>query len=151
MIPRRPVLLAGLAAPLGALAAETAFQLITPDEARAGAADGGPFRRSLGDTTLPRIEMVEPREAPTIPTPITIRLRFQPAPDAPIDPSSFRATYGALGLDITDRLLRHARLDPAGLVAENAGIPPGTHRITLRVSDRAGRRAERVFRFTVAG
>ena len=151
MIPRRPLLLAGLAAPLPALTADAAFQLITPEEARAGRDDGGPIRRSLGDNTLPRIEIVEPREAPTIPTPVTIRLRFQPAPDAPLDPSSFRATYGALGLDITDRLLRQARLDATGLLVENAGIPAGSHRVTLRIADRAGRRAERTFRFTVAG
>ncbi|WP_426954585.1 hypothetical protein [Muricoccus radiodurans] len=158
-MPLRRLLLTLLAAPaLAALpapapGAEPAFWLVTPEEAAAGRIDGEvgrPPTRSLGEGSAPVIEIIEPREAPTLPSPLTIRLRFRAPSGTAIIPSSFRAVYGLLGLDITSRLLQHARVDANGLVLENVAIPAGTHRITLRVADATGRVGERAFRFTIA-
>jgi hypothetical protein len=66
-----------------------------------------------------------------------------------VDPGSFRALYGALRLDVTDRIRRHARIDGTGLVAEDVALPAGQHRIILSVADEHGRRGERDFRLRV--
>ena len=79
----------------------------------------------------------------------TMRWLTNPAAGATINPGSFRATYGAIGLDITSRLLRHARMTGQVLAAENVDIASGTHMVTLSIADTAGRTGSRIFRFTV--
>lgn len=64
--------------------------------------------------------------------------------------STFSATYGWLGLDITQRLLEHGVATPNGLSAANVELPAGDHRVTLSIADTAGKTASRTFRFSVA-
>jgi hypothetical protein len=151
MLPSRRSLLALALVPLPAAAADI-VQLVTPEEAEAGRGPDQPrpLTRSIPVPDPPVIEVVEPREAPTLPSPLTIRLSFRSPTGTAINPTSFRASYGALGLDITDRLMQRARVDANGLVMENVAIPEGSHRITLRVADAVGRIGERAFRFTIA-
>jgi len=158
---RRLLLLPTLALAVAARPAR-AFTLVTPEEAAANLAAErpglsrsflptvpAPEPRGLNTGDLPRIEVVRPQEAGTLPSPLTIVLRFGAAPGAQVDPASFRARYGALGLDITSRLLPYARLDASGLTAENATLPSGSHRIRVQIADTNGRIGERTFRFTV--
>ena len=145
-----------LAAPLAGLAvparAATPWALITPEEFAASERAGGtpPLGRSFGQGAGPRIEVESPSETVDLQPPVTIRLRFRPSAGAAIDPRAFRALYGALRLDVTDRLRRHARVDAAGLVAENVALPAGSHRLVLQIADDQGRRGERDFRLRVA-
>jgi len=63
---------------------------------------------------------------------------------------SFQALYGFFNIDITSRLLEHAKVTADGLVAENVNIPAGEHRVTLEIADNEGRVGTRTFKFTVA-
>lgn len=142
---------AALALPL-LLAARpaAAWDLVSMEEAQASARIGlPPVARSLGAGPGPRIEVLSPSETAPLRPPLTIRLRFSPASGARVDPGSFRALYGALRLDVTERIRRHARIDGAGLVAEDVALPAGQHRIILSVADEEGRRGERDFRLRV--
>jgi hypothetical protein len=99
--------------------------------------------------TPPTIEVIQPDPAKPISGPVTIQLAFRTQPGASIVPSTFEATYGFLGLDITARLLQHAKLTPQGITAEDVSIPSGQHSITLSVADSLGRIAKRTFQVTV--
>ena len=141
-----------LALPLlaAAPARAAAWALVTPEEAPESARIGlPPVARSLTAGPGPRIEVVAPSETEALRAPLTIRLAFRPAAGARVDPGSFRALYGALRLDVTDRIRRHARVDAAGLLAEGVAMPAGQHRILLSIADDQGRRGERDFRLRV--
>jgi len=81
--------------------------------------------------------------------PLNIRVRFVPSEGSAINTTTFRATYGFLGIDITDRLLQHAKLDAQQLKADNVSIPAGDHKVTLTIADNQGRENSRTFEFTV--
>lgn len=125
--------------------------LVTAEEANA-------LRAGLGDPLLgtrqagaPKIEVLRPQLGDaTLPSPIRIELAFVPAQGAEIVPASFRAFYGAFKLDITERLLREVGVTAQGLTVERAAIPPGLHRLALRVADSHGRVGTREVRFSVA-
>jgi len=72
------------------------------------------------------------------------------SPDAKIVTSSFKATYGWLGVDITQRLLEHATLTANGLAADDINAPTGQHRVTVSIADTHDRVGTRTFRFTIA-
>jgi hypothetical protein len=141
-------MLAALAAAGPARAAPWA--LVSEAEAAASAALGlPPVARSLPAGTAPRIEVLSPSETAALRPPLSIRLRFAPAPGARVDAGSFRALYGALRLDVTDRIRARARIDAEGLAAEEVALPAGQHRILLSVADDQGRRGERDFRLRI--
>ena len=97
----------------------------------------------------PVIEIAQPNASKPIKPPVTIRVTFRPKEGASIDLSSFRATYGWLGVDITNRILEHAHVSASGLLANNADVPAGHHRVTLQVADNMHRVGSRTFEFTV--
>jgi len=66
-----------------------------------------------------------------------------------IDLSSLRVTYGWLGVDIAKRVMEHAHVVASGLLAENADIPAGYHRVTLQIADNMHRVGVRTFEFIV--
>ena len=157
---KRRVLLTGsglvaLGAPAGA---DQIWQLVSPEEVRRDrAAAAGHEERPLTRGTrgglphagAPRIVLEQPRADMPLHPPLTFAVRFETEPGAVIDPRSFHATYGFLGLDITDRLLRHARVTGQGLDAENVDVPAGDHRVTLTIADTLGRQASETFAFKV--
>jgi hypothetical protein len=81
-------------------------------------------------------------------TPLAIELSFLAA-DAPIVPDSFRAYYGNLKLNITDRILKKVKVLADGLRVDDAELPSGQHKILLVIEDEKGRRGERELKFTV--
>jgi hypothetical protein len=132
--------------------------LVTPEEvardrAHPDTAPGTPLSpstRSLSRPSGPTIVVEQPDETKPLHTPLSFRVRFVAAPGAAVDPHSFRATYGSLGLDITSRLLSHAQLSGDELSADNVDIPAGTHIVTIVIADQAGHETSRTFQFTVA-
>ena len=104
---------------------------------------------SAPQSGAPIIEVDQPDDTKPLKAPLTIRLRFRPQGTASIDLSSFRATYGWLGIDITSRILDHAQVNASGLVASNAEIPAGHHKVTLQIADNMHRLGARTFEFTV--
>jgi len=130
-----------------------AVVLVTADEARQS------VRSTEMDTLLdtaadpnivrPAIEIRQPLLlSQPLGTPLAIELSFLAA-DAPIVPDSFRAYYGNLKLNITDRIVKKVKVLAEGLRIEDAEIPSGQHRILLIIEDAKGRRGERELKFTV--
>jgi len=76
-------------------------------------------------------------------------VRYSAGSGAAID-MRFRATYGWLEINITNRLLRHVTKTSDTLLAENVNLPVGNHQVMLSIADRLGKRALRTLRFTVA-
>jgi len=130
-----------------------AVVLVTADEARQS------VRSTAMDTLLdtaadpnvvrPAIEIRQPSLlSQPLGTPLAIELSFLEA-DAPIVPDTFRAYYGNLKLNITDRILKKVRVLAEGLRVEDAELPSGQHKILLVIEDEKGRRGERELKFTV--
>lgn len=129
--------------------ADQPWTLISPDEdARDGAAPQVPASPDLPPP--PTIDLVRPDISRPIRNPATIEVRFAPGPGQSIDMRTFNATYGLLGINITQRLLDHAAATPNGLTAENVELPSGRHRVTMSIADTSGKRASRTFNFTVS-
>jgi len=149
----RPALGLALAALMAPRA--LAFRLITPQEAAASAESAHLHGLMRGltpqplPTTLPRIDIVSPKLATDVHSPVTIQLKFVPAKGAVILPDTFRAYYGWLGIDITDRIREHAKITAAGLTADDAELPSGTHDLTLKIKDSEDHTFERSLSFTV--
>ena len=108
-----------------------------------------PHTRSMGESDGPRILVDAPTASGSLQPPLSFRLRFMAQPGATIDTASFRATYGFLGVNITDRLLTRAKLSAQGLIAEGLDIPTGSHEVTLAITDSMGRQGSQSFGFTV--
>jgi hypothetical protein len=126
------------------------WALVTKEEFEQSAAQ--PLSRSIDRSRspdAPAIEVNQPDTTKPIKPPVTIRIRFRPKEGATIDPTSFRATYGSLGIDITNRIIQHAHVSASGLVANNADVPAGHHRVTLQIADNMHRVGMRTFEFTV--
>jgi hypothetical protein len=127
------------------------WSLVSPDEvARDRAAPRKPITRGMLPPGAPVIQVERPNTEAQLPRPFSVRVRFVPAPDASIVTSTFKATYGWLGIDITERLLEHATLTADGLTADDVNAPAGEHRVTVSIGDSRGRVGSRTFRFTIA-
>ena len=129
--------------------AQPTWDLVTPkEEARDRAV---PHRAGpAGVPASPLIHLLRPDISRPIRNPTTIEVRFSAGPGAAINMQSFKATYGWIGLNITSRLLRHARKTRDTLLAQNVDLPPGDHKVTLSISTTLGQIATRTFRFSVA-
>ena len=97
----------------------------------------------------PTITIQEPDITRPVRIPVDIRVRFQAAADARIAVNSLHVRYGFLGIDITRRILAHARPTPSGMFVGGAELPRGRHRVTIQIADDMGRVGSRSFEFTV--
>lgn len=127
--------------------------LVTQEEVRAeqqARITEPPLTRSFPVPGAPKINVLQPVISGTaLQNPIRIELQFSSAPDAEIDPESFRAYYGFLRIDLTERILNSVRVAKSGLKIDNAEIPPGSHRLFLRIADSKERATEKQVRFVV--
>jgi hypothetical protein len=100
----------------------------------------------------PAIEIVRPsiRDG-KVATPVGIEVRFKPVSGKAIDPSSFKLYYGAFKVDVTDRLLKTAKVTATGFSIDNVDIPSGNHRLVMKVSDDAGTVGFKEIKFAVGG
>jgi hypothetical protein len=141
----------GLLLTIPARGAEAGWTLVTPEEAvQDRTRPRRPEVRAIPVSKGPRIEMANPDVTRPVRYPINLRIQFVAQPGTSLDLATFKATYGYFDLDITRRILGHAKLSAAGLAADNAEIPPGDHRVTLSIADNLGQIGSRVFAFTVA-
>jgi hypothetical protein len=131
-------------------AAGQGFLLVTPEEYARDQASKIHYKAlAISEPGAPKIEIIEPLQKDTIRVPIKIHIRFNPANDARIVVDTVRILYGWLGIDITERIRRHAVINSMGIKADNAELPEGSHRITIRVADTKDRQAETTFRIRV--
>jgi hypothetical protein len=100
----------------------------------------------------PIIDIVQPSvQGGKVGSPMVIEVRFKPAAGKKIDPASFKLYYGAFKLDVTQRLLKSAKVTADGFSISNVEIPAGEHRLVLRVSDDTGASGIRELRVKVEG
>ncbi len=136
-----------------ALAAAPAGWLVTAEEARqyrgAQGFEEPPALRPRA--SVPLIDIVKPELMADlkVKAPFPIAVTFRSQADAAIDPRTFRVMYGALKIDITNRLTSFVKVTKDGFTLDNANIPPGRHRLTLQVMDEKQRVAERELRLEV--
>jgi hypothetical protein len=127
-------------------------ELITTEEAMASQAAVSMLivDETLADPQGPVIAVVDGEAlARPVKNPFTIEILMQAQRDAELNFASFKAFYGAFKIDITDRLLKDASKTVTGLKLANLEIPPGRHKILLRVSDTGGCTAEKEIAFKV--
>lgn len=127
--------------------------LVTKEEVRAEAQariKEPPRMRAIPAPGAPKIHVMQPViSGSSLRNPIGIELQFSSEPDADIDPASFRAYYGFLRIDLTERIVKSVRVAKSGLKVENAEIPSGSHRLFLRIDDSKKRSTETELRFVV--
>ncbi len=137
-----------------AVYADEAFVLVTDalaeQERRAQAAGALPPPVPRRRGVYPRLQVLAPDAAGALASPLRLALRFETSADAHIVPGTFRLLYGVMKFDLTETLLRHARVSEQGLVADAAMVPPGTHRLLLQIADDRGRVTEQELRLKVA-
>ncbi len=136
-----------------ALASAPAGWLVTAEEARRFRGEEGfhepPALRARA--LVPQIDIVKPELASNlkVKAPFPIAVMFRSQADAAVDPRTFKVMYGALKIDITNRLTGFVKVTQDGFTLDNANIPPGRHRLTLQVMDEKQRVAERELRLEV--
>src|SRR5215831_15129268 len=117
-----------------------AWELVTQEEIKRESA--APHNKTAHVTARPGAPIItveEPNPKQRITPPITVRITFRAQDGATIDPTTFRAMYGWLGIDITHQIVANAKISASGLVAKNASIPAGSYRMTLRIADNRDR------------
>lgn len=99
---------------------------------------------------LPAIKVLAPQlGGGVLKSPLRIELLFEPAGDAKIDVKSFRILYGVFRIDLTEKIRANAKVTEKGVLAEQAKIPRGDHRLILQIADEHGRQGETELRFKV--
>ena len=127
-----------------------AWRLIMEEEALAESKVPPPEAAApLPNTGAPQIEVIAPDASKPIRTPVSILIKFHAQAGATIDPKTFRAKYGWLGIDITDRIVGHAKIDASGLAADDAEVSPGQYMVRLEIADNLGRIGTRSINFKV--
>lgn len=127
-----------------------AWPLITRQEAqRENAAPHEQGAVAPPRSGTPKIRIDEPDISRPVRLPVNIRIRFQAATNARIDINSLRIRYGFLGIDVTRRILAHARPTATGVFVEDAELPKGRHRVTIQIGDNMGRSGSQSFDFNV--
>ena len=128
---------------IGALQVQSsyAFELVTKAEANASklASSMQEAEFSQADPRGPAIQVIDPQslEVP-LKNPFKMEVLFKPQQGATLDFTSFKALYGFLKLDITDRLLKEATKTPTGIRLANVDVPSGRHKLLLSIKDSQG-------------
>lgn len=137
-----------MAAAGGALS--QAPSLVTEAEVAESMAAGGMLTpRSRMPVEAPRIELVSPDVRVPVSVPTKIELRFVGTTPGEPRPETFRVLYGALRIDITERLLGVAKVTKDGISVPQAVLPAGRHQLALSVKDSLGREGQQVISFQV--
>ena len=128
----------------------SAWPLVTRQQAqRENAAPHGQAAPAPTRSAAPTISIDEPDITRPVRSPVNIRIRFQAAAGARIAVNTLRVRYGRLGIDITRRILAHARPTPSGVFVEDAELPRGRHRVTIQIADNMGRVGSKSFDFNI--
>lgn len=109
-----------------------------------------PFRaKSIAPKDAPLIELSAPKLSAPISSPTPIELKFQPTPPSAVKPETFKVLYGALELDITNRILKLAKVTESGVLVQEANLPKGKHKLLMVVEDTSGRKGNKSIEFEV--
>lgn len=100
---------------------------------------------AIEDPRAPKIIIFQPEVTKTVKAPFPIEVFFRPFENQKILWKSFKALYGSMQFDITERLLKMATISENSLFISNADIPVGNHKITLLIADDMQRKAQKEF------
>ena len=118
-----------------------AFELVTKAEANASklASSMQEAEFSQSDPKGPAIQVIYPQSLDIpLKNPFKMEVLFKPQQGATLDFTSFKALYGVLKLDITDRLLKEATKTATGIRLANVDVPSGRHKLLLSIKDSQG-------------
>jgi hypothetical protein len=104
--------------------AATPRSLITPEEDvrdRAAPQTVEPNEPQVAGASV--IELLAPDLSRPVHNPVTVDVRINTQPDASADMRTLRVKYGWLGIDITNRILRHAAVTANRVTATDVDIP----------------------------
>lgn len=138
-----------------AAAAEQGFELLSHreygEELAARAQPGAKFVSKAADFNAPTITVTKPNTQGPVRPPVDIDVAFTPAAGASVNVGSLKILYGFLKLDITQRILQApgVQVTAAGLRADGAKLPSGSHKLLIEVADNLGRVGRRTVEFTV--
>src|SRR5262249_15002740 len=146
---RRSLIVGAIASSCFGIRQASAWSLVTRQQLQrenAAPHEAGPARTRSGAPTI-RIE--EPDTTKPVKSPVRIRIRFHAGTGARVEVNSLRVRYGFLRIDITRRILAHARPTASGVSVEDAELPRGHHRVTVEIADNLGRVGVQSFEFNV--
>jgi hypothetical protein len=118
-----------------------AFELVTAAEVSASKAASPMQEAEFApvDPKGPVIQVVDPQSLDVpLKNPFKMEVSFKPQQGETLDLTSFKALYGFLKLDITDRLLKEAIKTPTGIKLANVDVPSGRHKLLLSIKDSQG-------------
>ena len=147
---RRSLILGVIASSCFGIRGASTWPLVTRQQSRRE--NAAPHRQAAPAAPrsgAPIIRIEEPNTTRPIKSPVRIRVTFQPASNATIVANSLRVRYGSLGIDITRRILAHARPTVSGVTVDDAELPRGRHRVTIQIADNLGRVGTKSLEFTV--
>jgi hypothetical protein len=123
-----------------------AFELIKESEAALPADNA----RARGISRGPTLLVESPRPGAGLQTsPVQLKIKFDAHGGAAIDPGSVLLTYVKRPeIDLTGRVKQY--ISASGIDAQDAEVPPGTHRIRVEVSDTRGRSSSVELIFSIA-
>lgn len=128
----------------------TGIEIVTTAEYEASLRAPEPLAsKSLSDPGGPIIVVDSPQLGGRIASPTPIRVRFVASEASTVNPETFKVRYGALRIDITERLLKEVKISREGFSFPNAALPAGTHTLAMSIQDDKNRRTEQLVRFEV--
>jgi hypothetical protein len=136
-------------------AAEQGFELLSHreyrDELALRAKPGAQFVSKAADFNAPTITVTKPSTQGPVRPPVDIDVEFKPAAGATVNVGSLKILYGFLKLDITQRILQApgVQVTAAGLRADGAKLPSGSHKLLIEVADNLGRVGRQTVEFVV--
>jgi hypothetical protein len=139
-----------ISAVLFAVASNSQDFLVSPEEMGAS----NKVSHSLTPKLIPAkdapvIQLLSPDLKNSITSPTNIELKFSPTEPAYVVTDSFKVFYGAFQIDITNRLMPYAEVTALGVNVKQAKLPTGSHKMTLMVTDSAGRQGFKTIEFEV--
>lgn len=127
------------------------YVLVTEEEVARSIAAGGinELAERAADPLGPKIDVLRPGDGNKFVSPVDIHITFVPTEGAEIDLETLEIKYGALGLNVTDRVTGNAEVTERGIRSEGAMLPTGKHKLTVYIGDTLGRVGKRRFTFTI--
>jgi len=113
------------------------------------AANSTKTARPAADGAGPSIILLQPSLSAITRGPVDIQVRFLASQGSRINVKSLRVLYGWFGIDVTDKLLEHARVTADGFFAKDTDLPSGHHKVTVEVKDDQNRVGRKTFRFEI--
>ena len=107
------------------------------------------FIERAADPLAPAISVKKPGEGSEYQAPVDIEVAFLPSDGATIVLDSLKITYGSLGINVTDRVTKNAKVTRDGIWSKGARLPTGKHKLTISIADDQGRIGKRKFRFRI--